>query len=163
MKIFPRSRFSFAPLALAVVTALFPAARADTWTVESGTRGGSGITSTCTLQMPDGTFRQYHNETYRTTTDGLTFSSFFGLSGLATPAGFINGSAAVVSDSQGWVMIHERSRSSTAAIEGFFRLTSTDGITWSQETTAVMTPNTEEAGFTSVPELFIVDATTWRI
>jgi hypothetical protein len=163
MKTVLHFHLSLVARALAAAVALLSIARADTWTVESGQRGGSGVTSTCTVQLPDGTFRQYHNETYRSTTDGLSFSAFSGLPGISAPSGFLTANAAVVSDSQGWVMITERNESSTSTIAGFFRATSTDGITWTPDSAAVMTPNADEAGFTSVPELFIVDATTWRI
>ncbi len=160
----PRTSLACPAIFALVAAIIFNApARADTWTTESGTRAGAGRTSTCTLQLADGTFRQYQNFTYRTSPDGLTYSDFLPLSGLSTPSGVIESNLALVSDSQGWVMLHERNVANTTTIDGFYRATSTDGIVWTVDATAVMTPNADEAGFISVPESFVVNANTWRM
>jgi len=149
---------------LCTALALVPIALADTWTVDAGVRS-LNLTSTATFQLTDGTYRHYyHGNGYRTSPDGLTLSDNKPLPGLKTPDGFFDRNPAITYDSQGWVMLMERiAVTAQNTVVGLFRATSSDGLTWTPETTAVMTPNAEEAGFISVPELFIVDANTWRI
>ena len=137
---------------------------ADTWTVEPGVRSPN-LTSTCTVALPDGSWRHYyHGNAYRTSTDGVTFSAPRNLAGLVTPPGFFDRNPAILADAQGWTMLVERvALANQSVVVGLYRATSTDGLTWTAETTPVLTPDTEEAGFMSVPELFAVTANLWRI
>ena len=141
----------------------------ENWTAETGTRIAN-TTSTCTIQLTDGTFRTWGSGiTFRNSTDGLTWPTLSTTAGLIAPTGESLRNPAVVKLTNGtYVMIYESAPTTGAGVLRFYRATSPDAVTWTKvagsgTNGAVMEPAVGDTNFISVPDLILLTSGSIRM
>ncbi len=140
-----------------------PPVQTSTWTVESGVRV-TGVTSSCTLRLPDGTFRMYFGPSgpatagpFRsaTSSDGLSWSGPTDSALKAEAGEQVSNPSVVPLPSGGYMMLYEGTKD---GVHRLYRATSTDGVTFTRtagslDRGAVMMPSSPDKNFLSVPDL----------
>jgi len=132
------------------------------WTIEEGVRMPD-ITSSCTLLLPDNTYRTY-TPGIRTATssDGLTWSSLSPVNGLnAGPGEFFSNPSVIRLADGTFMMIYEKDANN---VRSLYRAVSSDGITFTPSSSgAVMYPGSGDNNFLSVPDMVFINGTTIRM
>lgn len=129
------------------------------------------LTSSSTILLPDGTFRTFlPGIKTSTSSDGLTWTTPETVSDLSASTGeFLNNSAILSLSDGSYILIYEGvTQGNTGGVDGtthvFYRATSTNGVTFVKSpSTPVLTAETDELGFISVPDLISISANKLRI
>ncbi len=137
-----------------------------TWTVEQGTRL-TNQTSSCTIVLPDGTYRSYLNSgKMSTSTDGVTWTTPVACVGIDATNAW---NASVIYFNNKYMLIYEKQTTeSGVSVRRLHRATSSDGLnftvtTGSQTSGSIMSPQASDHNFLSVPDMISLNSTTIRM